>query len=393
MAERGKRDSRPSPTGGRIDIARLKALVPINDLIQQKCDPDPRKSDFRNGDLWYCCPFHEERTPSFHADNRRGFYKCFGCGDSGDHITWLTATGRAATVSDAIAILAEMAGLSHDLPPKRQARAAPTPPPRERDHAGHARAKALWDETVPADPVLAAYLQIRGVLLEPCDEILGGMPAALRYHPALPYFERDRSGRWRQVHRGSAMIGQIGRKGLFGVHRTWISANGRQRCRGVKLDKKWLGMRHAMFGQPVVIADAGELGVRRMIVGEGIETTMALWSHLAAQGEIWGAEAALARDAIAGPAHPLLQQNSPRPVVAPDWDRYAWRAPDEIDELVILAEGSSKDPQTAQTLTMRAVHRHGRRSDGRARDCSYRLPGGDWARDVDYADLCAGARE
>src|SRR5690625_3839954 len=30
------------------------------------------------------CPFHEERTPSFHVTPRLGIYKCFGCGESGD---------------------------------------------------------------------------------------------------------------------------------------------------------------------------------------------------------------------------------------------------------------------------------------------------------------------
>ncbi|MBQ7537127.1 MAG: DNA primase [Rickettsiales bacterium] len=30
------------------------------------------------------CPFHHEKTPSFHVDERKGFYKCFGCGESGD---------------------------------------------------------------------------------------------------------------------------------------------------------------------------------------------------------------------------------------------------------------------------------------------------------------------
>ena len=30
------------------------------------------------------CPFHEERTPSFYVVPDKGFYKCFGCGKSGD---------------------------------------------------------------------------------------------------------------------------------------------------------------------------------------------------------------------------------------------------------------------------------------------------------------------
>ncbi len=47
---------------------------------------DKRKSQPAKGDFWACCPFHQERSPSFHVDDRRGFYHCFGCGVSGDHI-------------------------------------------------------------------------------------------------------------------------------------------------------------------------------------------------------------------------------------------------------------------------------------------------------------------
>jgi DNA primase len=38
------------------------------------------------------CPFHQEKTPSFHVDPDKGFYKCFGCGKAGDAITFVRDT-------------------------------------------------------------------------------------------------------------------------------------------------------------------------------------------------------------------------------------------------------------------------------------------------------------
>ena len=35
------------------------------------------------------CPFHNEKTPSFNVSPQLGIFKCFGCGESGDAITFL----------------------------------------------------------------------------------------------------------------------------------------------------------------------------------------------------------------------------------------------------------------------------------------------------------------
>lgn len=40
-------------------------------------------------DLSACCPFHNEKTPSFYVSPTKGIYKCFGCGKAGDSITFI----------------------------------------------------------------------------------------------------------------------------------------------------------------------------------------------------------------------------------------------------------------------------------------------------------------
>ena len=43
----------------------------------------------RGGNLMACCPFHNEKTPSFSVSPSKGIYKCFGCGKGGDAVRFL----------------------------------------------------------------------------------------------------------------------------------------------------------------------------------------------------------------------------------------------------------------------------------------------------------------
>jgi DNA primase len=65
----------------------LKLRVNIVDVVSRVAAL--RKSGSRFKGL---CPFHAEKTPSFHVDPAKGFYKCFGCGKAGDVITFVRET-------------------------------------------------------------------------------------------------------------------------------------------------------------------------------------------------------------------------------------------------------------------------------------------------------------
>ena len=435
---------------GSIDIAEVKAAIPLSDVIGADVSWDARRSNAAKGDFWAPCPFHQEKTPSFHVDDRKGFYYCFGCQQKGDAVTYLQEQ-HGLDFQAALARLADLAGMqAPEIGTKvrrsrtevRDARAAgevarmrgsaigDNPHPHgdelrpawregwqdadDRQKAEHAwitareglvRAAAIWRESLPAHPVLSAYLAARGVDLEPMARIWPhGLPPTIRCHPDLPYYVHDRSGgRPLLKHRGPAMIGLIASPefrlgahgGVAGIHRTWITPEGRARIAGQKLDKRMLGATGSMRAVPIRIT----AHTRRMIVGEGIETVLTLWSRLLADWlagtrPFWSAEVAKTLGALAGEDDPWSREMNratgrPWPGTVPDWRRPGWQAPDHVDELVILAEGSSKDPEAPRRTYTRALRRHQRRRDGSARACRLALPGGRWDRDVDFADVAA----
>jgi DNA primase len=78
----------------------------------------------RAGREWKaCCPFHNEKTPSFTVNDEKGFYHCFGCSAHGDAISWLT-DARGLAFMDAVKELADQVGMEVPAPdPKAQERA------------------------------------------------------------------------------------------------------------------------------------------------------------------------------------------------------------------------------------------------------------------------------
>ncbi|MDZ3831737.1 MAG: DNA primase [Sphingopyxis sp.] len=70
-----------------------------------------------------CCPFHNEKTPSFTINDEKGFYHCFGCGAHGDAIRWMTDQ-RGLSFIDAVKELAGEAGMEVPAADPRAAKKA-----------------------------------------------------------------------------------------------------------------------------------------------------------------------------------------------------------------------------------------------------------------------------
>jgi DNA primase len=80
----------------RADIVRIiEAFVPLKK---------------KGANFWGNCPFHGEKTPSFSVSPAKGFYKCFGCGKSGNAFTFLMEQ-EGLNFPEAIKRVAEMSGI------------------------------------------------------------------------------------------------------------------------------------------------------------------------------------------------------------------------------------------------------------------------------------------
>ncbi|HKU82263.1 MAG TPA: DNA primase [Candidatus Tumulicola sp.] len=96
-------------------IAEIHARIDIGNLIGTYV---PLKK--RGNDLVGLCPFHAEKTPSFHVHPDRGFFKCFGCGAGGDAIAFVQRVENVP-FADAVRALAAKAGV--ELEPENPAAA------------------------------------------------------------------------------------------------------------------------------------------------------------------------------------------------------------------------------------------------------------------------------
>ncbi len=94
-------------TGERsLEVDLVKQRVDIAEVVREVVgELEPRGED-----LWACCPFHQEATPSFHVVPRRRMFKCFGCGAGGDAISFVMKS-RGLPFREALELLAARAGV------------------------------------------------------------------------------------------------------------------------------------------------------------------------------------------------------------------------------------------------------------------------------------------
>ena len=91
-------------------LDELRSRICLSDVVGRKVQWDLRKSNQARGDMWAPCPFHQEKTASFHVDDNKGFYYCFGCQAKGDAIGFIKEAENVNFI-EAVEILASEVGL------------------------------------------------------------------------------------------------------------------------------------------------------------------------------------------------------------------------------------------------------------------------------------------
>ena len=94
---------------GRIaddDIARVRELSPIASVVGEYL----QLRSAGGGDLKGLCPFHDEKSPSFHVTPARGLWHCFGCGEGGDTIGFVMRIEHLS-FAETVEKLAQRAGV------------------------------------------------------------------------------------------------------------------------------------------------------------------------------------------------------------------------------------------------------------------------------------------
>ena len=96
-------------------LEEIKARINLSDIVGRYVTWDRRKSQPSRQDYWACCPFHNEKTPSFHVDDRRQIYKCFGCEAGGGHFQFLMQK-EGLSFPEAVERLASESGVALPTP-------------------------------------------------------------------------------------------------------------------------------------------------------------------------------------------------------------------------------------------------------------------------------------
>src|SRR5262249_33948886 len=89
-----------------IDWRTARERIDLAAVVTALLGPAPGRRGARGRRLWWCCPFHPDRNPSFCVDPGKGSWRCFGCGENGGEAAVVMRLGNA-TFPEAMAYLTD----------------------------------------------------------------------------------------------------------------------------------------------------------------------------------------------------------------------------------------------------------------------------------------------
>ncbi len=222
-----------------LDIPAIRAATPISTVVAQHLKL------IRAGREWKaCCPFHNDRTPSFTVNDEKGFYHCFGCGAHGDLLDFIQEIEQVG--------LRQAAERVSSLPVNYRA------PPSEPGRDTTAEAITIWRQAVAIQGTPAeTYLRSRGLICV--------LPESLRF-ARLAYGKRGAR------HPCLVALAASAENLATGIQRTYLNASGTGKA-SVPKQKLSLGR---IRGSAIRLAPAAA----EMIVCEGLEDGLTLQQEL-----------------------------------------------------------------------------------------------------------------
>lgn len=236
---------------------------------------------------WACCPFHDEKTPSFSVNTQKGFYHCFGCGVSGDAIRFLMDYDNLP-FPEAVERLAEYNGL--DVPYEDDGRQS-DPQEKDRYDLGLeclADAAAYFHEAFYSDSGKAArdYLRQRNLKKATVDTFqLGYAPPgnALLAHLGSKYplqllqdvglvgVKADHHYDWFRervifpIHNHKGKVIAFGARAMGEAQPKYLNSP----------ETTWFNKRYELYG----LHQAMQTRERTLLVTEGYMDVIKLWQH------------------------------------------------------------------------------------------------------------------
>lgn len=353
--------------GGRMRenkaaISRMLNAVkaaPISELIGEYIALKNKGQDQYLG----LCPFHAEKTPSFRVYDRRGSFKCYGCGEGGDVIAFIQKHDNTDFIS-ALRHAAAFWGVDDAAPYKPAPRKVVV---QETDEAAERRkamqqqsARDIFLSAAPADNTLAeTYL--REVRKIRTHRLPGGkIPVSIRFIAAHDYWHTRSGGKLQLMGTYPAMVTamQLPDRTIAGVHQIYLDPKTADKLRLPDPDQagKFLPakkMRGTQWATAIRLGHAA----KHMGASEGIENGLVC---MAEGGPVVWPAASLNNLAGAGIGEGEPHPDKPGrrlPTVYPDMKQPAYALPPECMFALIIKDNDSKDPKSAACLFERAGRR------------------------------------